>query len=151
MLQPAYHVAPNVTDRRYNLCRCLNDDHWFCIVSSGVPSLLIPCPVLRLCVQGDEDDPETGVESSFRVERPNPPRALTLFQLREAFPFIGTFHFRLKVGNCSIQLGADTQLFEGEGSTCRLPPGRSQADWNQLPSNCFGLASEWSYQRQLNS
>lgn len=48
--------------------------------------------------QGDEDDPETGVQSSFRVERPVPPRALTLFQLKEMFPFVGTFHFRLKVG-----------------------------------------------------
>ena len=47
--------------------------------------------------QGDEDDPETGVQSSFRVGRPNAPRALTLFRLREVFPFEGKFHFRLKV------------------------------------------------------
>lgn len=48
-------------------------------------------------LQGDEDDPETGVQSSFLVERPSAPRALTLFRLREMFPFEGTFHFRLKV------------------------------------------------------
>lgn len=47
--------------------------------------------------KGDEDDPETGVQSSFRVERPTAPRAVTLFQLRETFPFAGEFHFRLKV------------------------------------------------------
>lgn len=51
--------------------------------------------------QGDEDDPETGVQSSFRVERPSPPRALTLFRLKEVFPFVGTFHFRLKVRPCA--------------------------------------------------
>ncbi|CBN76535.1 conserved unknown protein [Ectocarpus siliculosus] len=48
-------------------------------------------------IQGDDDDPETGVQSSFRVDRPTPPRTLTLFRLREMFPFEGTFHFRLKV------------------------------------------------------
>lgn len=47
--------------------------------------------------QGDEDDPETGVQSSFSLDRPSAPRSLTLFQLREMFPFEGTFHFRLKV------------------------------------------------------
>ncbi|CAM9989907.1 unnamed protein product [Pylaiella littoralis] len=48
-------------------------------------------------IQGDEDDPETGVQSSFRVDRPTPPRALTLSRLKEMFPFEGTFHFRLRV------------------------------------------------------
>lgn len=60
----------------------------------------LPHPTRSLCsmeLQGNEDDPETGVESSFRIERPSAPRALTLFQLREAFPFLGDFHFRLKV------------------------------------------------------
>lgn len=54
--------------------------------------------------QGDEDDPETGVQSSFRVERPHAPRALTLFRLKEIFPFEGRFHFRLKVheGVCCV-------------------------------------------------
>ncbi|CAM9820471.1 unnamed protein product [Scytosiphon promiscuus] len=48
-------------------------------------------------IQGDEDSPETGVQSSFRAERPSAPRALTLFRLRELFPFEGSFHFRLRI------------------------------------------------------
>ncbi|CAM9774094.1 unnamed protein product, partial [Laminaria digitata] len=52
-------------------------------------------------IQGDEDDPETGIQSSFRVARPSAPRALTLFRLREVFPFEGTFHFRLKIPDAS--------------------------------------------------
>lgn len=47
--------------------------------------------------QGDADDPETGVESTLRVELPFRSRGLTLTRLKEAFPFLGDFHFRLKV------------------------------------------------------
>lgn len=76
-------------------CSVFHAPHFLASASRGHAALLPT--TLGLRTQGDEDDPETGVQSSFRVDRPTPPRTLTLFRLREMFPFEGTFHFRIKV------------------------------------------------------
>eukprot|EP00752_Nemacystus_decipiens_P001315 g1305.t1 len=82
-------------------------------------------------IQGDEDDPETGVQSSFRVDRPSAPRALTLFRLREMFPFEGTFHFRLKVPD-------DSRLAD----YCWVDLTRDADDVLELAENLGGLEGD---------
>eukprot|EP00903_Cladosiphon_okamuranus_P007209 g6998.t1 len=82
-------------------------------------------------IQGDEDDPETGVQSSFLVDRPSAPRALTLFRLREMFPFEGTFHFRLKVPD-------DSRLAD----YCWVDLTRDADDVLELAENLGGLEGD---------
>ncbi|CAM9870386.1 unnamed protein product, partial [Heterosigma akashiwo] len=54
--------------------------------------------LVQYAIQGDPLAPETGFASSFDLaelseNRGNPP---TLAMLKEAFPFCGEFHFRIK-------------------------------------------------------
>eukprot|EP00611_Tribonema_gayanum_P025866 TRINITY_DN6007_c0_g1_i1.p1 TRINITY_DN6007_c0_g1~~TRINITY_DN6007_c0_g1_i1.p1 ORF type:complete len:519 (+),score=212.05 TRINITY_DN6007_c0_g1_i1:29-1585(+) len=52
--------------------------------------------LLHYVLQGEYDAPETGVESSLELQQE---QDLTLAQLKDLFPYCGTFHFRLKVAD----------------------------------------------------
>jgi hypothetical protein len=50
-------------------------------------------------VQGGPDEPETGLQTSVRLGSDH--ESLTLFRVRELFPYEGTYHFRLRVGDAA--------------------------------------------------
>jgi hypothetical protein len=84
--------------------------------------------LLRYELQGDAYAPETGVESC--IDLPGA-QAISLTQLRELFPYYGTYHFRLKVADAA---GVTPHVW--------LDVTRSSDDIVELARNLGGLSRE---------